>query len=1080
MDQLSISDLHTLLRSRPGLIVGPALTLHPGTLQELADAIETKFQIESDDNFLVAADKAVEKDNNEAAVVAEVNAFITGQKPSAVLSHLADGRWSAIISASYDTNFEAQLQHTADQRPNRKPITTITDFKVPLPPRTLPVFKLLGASGREGLAVTSTQYAQKRAGWRHVIPKFAERVQGSFVLVLGLSDYPPLMVDLIAEIQGSDGAIPRSLIFLHDDPLARSSQIQSLLTGRLRGYVLRGAISDVIQLAADAERSGYHLPATVVQSDDDAPYASLRAHQDLVAIVNEQLSSNVSSDQRQRLLDLLFAPSVTRWDAYAHDLDFRRTISNEFVKQIEQEFRERKSKDPCVLIKGTSASGKTTALKRIAFDLAALNHLVLWIRPNFAPDPRRAFRRMFADIGALRLTETSRVILILDDFVKSSMPRIQDIVAAARAEEVRITLIVTARSTDWSSIDPSEYFGEIMPTIEESVPDHLDDSEWKSLPEYLVKIGICHDLEKAAQECSLCEHRSAHDTLSMLYWLLPATRTAIASAVRDEYFQLGDLAGFRRVLLGATEHTTSILKRAYEMVAVADHYGAPLPIEVLVSALQLDYQPWLDMAKSGSPAWGVLYADEDEEGGTIYRTRNSLVTQMIVEAINCGVLGHAGELSVLTQLIRGCTGKSSSVYREFCVKVLVPAKSLEHLEYDEGLLLYNEAIEALPLPDKTLEHQKGLWIKNAGRDPVEATKVLEAALSTPLYPYAERGEADQHIHTSIAATTLDAIDRGEISLDEGKDKAIEHLSKARSKDYFNPRAVHVQGNLILRLSQKFAEGHIADAFALINQAVADIDRTMIVLGNPVRMARATVGDIKMLEQMREHLYLSVSNIPDLEAEAERLWSQFSRQDGFVLCARKYYEQAVASNRGTRFKNAYEYCQHVRKKVQDAGHVPIAGIAEAELLILYRWRVTRAIFNKLESEIDWNEIEKVARQALRSPNAGDNPLYSFILALACAHLSNWSEANSIFYQLRKETGSNDLLWTPRAFMLDAKGSAKLFQGTIHTGAARDYFHVEELHNDFPLDRCDNWPADGEVAHAYISMAFAGPTAVSSLN
>ena len=76
-----------------------------------------------------------------------------------------------------------------------------------------------------------------------------------------------------------------------------------------------------------------------------------------------------------------------------------------------------------------------------------------------------------------------------------------------------------------------------------------------------------------------------------------------------------------------------------------------------------------------------------------------------------------------------------------------------------GCRYHNAALGALPLPDRTFIHQKGLWMKDKANDPLLAKSVLEEALVTEVYPYTERGEAEEHIHTSIAATLLDAADR---------------------------------------------------------------------------------------------------------------------------------------------------------------------------------------------------------------------------------------------------------------------------------------------------------------------------------
>jgi hypothetical protein len=292
-------------------------------------------------------------------------------------------------------------------------------------------------------------------------------------------------------------------------------------------------------------------------------------------------------------------------------------------------------------------------------------------------------------------------------------------------------------------------------------------------------------------------------------------------------------------------------------------------MEVLVSALGVPYSEWVDATKPDSAAWGLFYCEESEGGQIFYRTRNSIVTRLIVEAINGGTLGRTGELRVMSQLLRACTGSTSPVYREFCVRVLVPHDKLDRLEYDEGLQLYDEAINALPHPDKTLVHHKGLWVKNKGHDATLATQILEQALNTPVFPYAQRGEADGHIHTSIAAAILDGLNDGKEKLDEGKAKILDHLSKARSKDFFNPRAVHVQANLIAHLVDKVEHSGSPDNFAMINQAVADVDHTLILLREHVGRSSPPLEDIKMLEQIRDVVMVKTSSRTRSRVEVER-------------------------------------------------------------------------------------------------------------------------------------------------------------------------------------------------------------------
>ena len=197
---------------------------------------------------------------------------------------------------------------------------------------------------------------------------------------------------------------------------------------------------------------------------------------------------------------------------------------------------------------------------------------------------------------------------------------------------------------------------------------------------------------------------------------------------------------------------------------------------------------------------GGFYSEDSDDNSTVlYRPRNAIVTNVIVNAINGGSFGHSGETRVMRRLLGACTG-SQLVYREYCIQVLVNSDVIHRFEFDDGLALFDSASEALPYEDRTLLHHKGLWIKNKGNDPVNADKILRQALEAKKYPYVAQDEADGYIYTSLAATTLDAIDRKLLTLEEGKSIMLAYLAKAKAREWFNYKAVHVQANLTTRLA----------------------------------------------------------------------------------------------------------------------------------------------------------------------------------------------------------------------------------------------------------------------------------------
>jgi hypothetical protein len=1000
-----------------------------------------------------------------------VREVIGAQRKSSLLAHITKNRWSAVLCAALDGHFEDAFQQEADRHATWQPVTVLGDLTTIPPPRTVPVFKLLGVAARDNFAVSTVSYLDRRAEWRHAVKGFADLVKGNPVLCIGMGDVTWVLTDLIVEMIGERSAMPSSFLFLSDDPVCSNAKVLQLLNRRTRLLRVRGTAGDVARCAAVAAKQGF-TKLIPFPNDDDNPLGKLRAFDDIATLVNDHLEARIGRTEQHLLRDILFSPSVPRWEPFVYGLDFRRTLGKQVLATMTPELAVNTLDSEACVVSGGAVTGKTMLLKRLALDFACAGAVVLWLKPSSYPDTARLLRDLFTKVS--ETAGDKRVVIVMDDPVGFGSLAPRDVVLAAQATDLGIILPIGVRSSEWGVWEQDELVGGLPLIMQVEMPDELDEAEWAALPDYLVTLGVAADRSEAEKSVGGVQSHSARDTLSMLYWLLPETRAGIGSSIRDEYYRLGDVAGLAKVILGTVNQGTAILKSAYEMVAVADHYRASIPMEVLVSALRVPYAEWVDATKQDSAAWGLFYCEESEDRQIYYRTRNSIVTRLIVEAINGGTLGRTGELRVMSQLLRACTSSGSPVYREFCVRVLVPQEKLEHLEYDEGLQLYDEAIEALPHADKTLVHHKGLWVKNKGHDAVLATQILEQALSTPVFPYAQRGEADGHIHTSIAAAILDGLNEGKEKLDEGKAKILDHLSKARSKDFFNPRAVHVQANLIAHLVDKVEQSGSPDYIAMINQALADVDHTLILLRGHAARSGQPVSDIKMLEQIRDVVILKTNSLEDVKQDAERCWSEFGSQEGFVLVARKLL--AVAQEKNKKFDVAYSYCARVMERIAAAGASPSIPLYAVTAQIFYLWRVRRQTYSGTGT-IDWDVLRDLCHPVVSSSPLKQDPLFKQIYALSLAHLGRWQESNALYAQLRQIGIPPHVLWIPRDFLLNEMGGVRTVQGVIRNGNNRDYFYAEDLSTDFYLDRKGRWPRAGEIAHGAIQFSFGGPSVVN---
>lgn len=1073
---LSVDQVASLFRARIGLILGPGAIYGSGVLRTLSQALADQFVVPVRDRFDQVGDEILSRGVNESALREGVHQFIGSVSPVPTYQNLTNISWAAVLSCCFDSLFDDEFRLASERRFMSHEVNVVTDFFKAVPPRTVPVFKLLGSIVRRDSVISTDSYSLKRGTWAPAARSLVQLVRNAPVLCLGMSECPWVLWDLLGMMGAQPISTLSSLILLHDDPLAKDQTLQRLLRDRTALVTVDSELRLLLGIAAERQDT-MEQQALPLSGPGDSLGQALRSYSELVVVVGDRLKSNLQAEESNQLHELLFSPSQPYWDAFAHSLDFARSVTREALDDIELLSRSVTPGSTAAVLIGGAASGKTTVLKRLAFDLANRGQDVLWMLPWFYQDTQSVLVQLFKEVARVR-TDKSRVVVFVDDPVAFGTLTAQDIVNAAESSGIEIVLVAGARTSEWKIHDARAFVGSLQVAAQWQLPDEFDTPEWTALPHYLVTLGVFSSDSAALAAVELARSRRAGDILSMLYWMVPETRRHISRSVQDEYFRLGDSAALTRVLIGDLTKDSSILQRAYEMIAVAEYYRTPLPVEVLVSALGVRYDEWLDASSGEGPAWGLFYSDLSRDGETVsYRTRNSVVTDVIVRTINGGDLSHAGELRVLGQLLSSCTG-TQPVYREFCVRVLVPAENLGRFEYLEGLSLYDAASAALPYPDKTLAHHKGLWIKKYGKDPLAAKAVLLGALETPVFPYASHGEADEHIFTSLAATELDAMSQHVVDYEEGKRQVLNYLDRARSKRFFNPNAVHVEARLMLELIN--ASGDTADRYALINRTVGLLDRTMLLL-----RTRATHGpmqirvadDIKFLEAARVAVMRTAGEPEMLAPEADRLFATSGRQDGFILVARTLYQEAVDREKGTDFNNAFAYCQERIDRIKSAGAVPRAALLEVTLDIYYHWRVVRRVVTASGVPIDWALVRDYCDVLLRSTGTPD-PFHEYLFGVSLAHLGQWPQASAMFANLRRSALPRSILWASRDLLLSDNGTPRRVQGEIKHAGDRSYLYVPDLHFDFLLSRAESWPKEGETAHAYIKFAFGGPSATKS--
>lgn len=118
---------------------------------------------------------------------------------------------------------------------------------------------------------------------------------------------------------------------------------------------------------------------------------------------------------------------------------------------------------------------------------------------------------------------------------------------------------------------------------------------------------IADSLEAANKMMIAPGVRHSKDVLCSLWYLLPQTHGAIEDSLVNEYRHLGETEQAVRHFADAAA-SKSVAKSAYEFVTTTSGFdGAALPVEVLITALEISYSQWGQQCTERKPLWGLLY-----------------------------------------------------------------------------------------------------------------------------------------------------------------------------------------------------------------------------------------------------------------------------------------------------------------------------------------------------------------------------------------------------------------------------------------------------------------------------------------
>jgi hypothetical protein len=1079
---LTIEQAIELMAREPGLVIGPGACTYNGVLTDIRRALTARLSsialpTAGTDYFdvfdVIETLHASELERAKQILREELNRLV----PSIDVPVLASVNWVACVSLCPDALFDAALRDRRDRLASSRDITTVDSPSVTLNTRTLPVYRLLGTPGaadeRAALCYSKSDLLIRESQWPAQLASLSDRLKDSVLVFLGTEPVPELTAKFLATVFGGPRPHPSRLMFMAGDQTPDLPLISAVI--RRSGADLTRVDGDVRQLcsAIASRRARASRPPTTGKVAA-GHWQELISLQHLGLVVPGALSEPGALDPiRRQVVDSLFRPASDDWRPYQFRLALERTVEKQVVAATSE---LASGANPLVVatLHGAAGVGKTTVLRSVAHAFAADGHLVLWCKRAMGESTAQQFRKLIAASKAVLAAEKDlkkRLVIFVDDPWALRISAAEAL-AQAEASQSRVLIFLGFRDSDYVISNTADSSLPGRPDAEFEVAHILDPEELKRLRHVLVGIGAARDDKQADEIIARNPYSQASDILCSLWYLIPDTRAQFESSLADEYRRLGSARATIEGAASSAAQNGETAKAAYEAVAVASSFNIGLPVEILVRSLDVDYRDWFALSEPGKPLWGLLYDTYEEISESyLYRTRNEIVTQVLLRLVNGGLPSHSGQYRVLKRLLAACGGSAPS-YKAFVHDVLVRSrdKMEKMFTFEQGLDLYDTALAALSGGDRSIEHHKGLWIKNVGRNLSRAYDQLQKALTVPDAVGSMRDEPKEYIHTSLAATVLARVRAGELTREAGFDQVVEHLRRASSFAYFNPNQSHVMANALLEMAQVDSTRVDALKLTCLGDALAEIERSLQLIGASGRTAFRYQKALIYFEDLQRRVVEELSDIENLDAHAEEWFTTHRRQIGFVAVARKMLAKATRTDSGGDYKKVSDYLDERMRRVESAGLTIDVDLHLVRADLIIRWRL-----QKTKADVDWPRFLVNLEQVLGSPRYRDDALRRFYYAVALYQLGRLTDANATFAALRRMPNVPSA-HAVRCVLVGNAGFPKRLQGVVSPAAYRTYVTIAELGTDVPLQGNPE-TGPGGTMHVYIGFTMYGPIALS---
>ncbi len=423
--------------------------------------------------------------------------------------------------------------------------------------------------------------------------------------------------------------------------------------------------------------------------------------------------------------------------------------------------------------------------------------------------------------------------------------------------------------------------------------------------------------------------------------MLPQTQAAIEESLIAEYLRLGEVDKAIAALATAAGANKGVAREAYELVTTTSGFdNTPLPVEVLVSALDISYDEWSDSCNAGKPLWGLLYDEDYPSAEThAFRTRNTIVTEVLLRMLNKGTSGHTGEFRCLKNLIRACKS-ASAPYRTFLKDILIDRRKLieSRFTFEQATELYELAQWAYPKPYPLLEHHKCLARSHLGGNLIEiydeVKKLIRKSHDRTIFDQDSPG----NLNTTAAALLNRLVKKGLINSVDGANQAFEHVSEALREDQYSLHAHHVHADMLFNIAENLRKNDEAAFILNMGRAAVIVDRALLLVPPKGPKSMEQHKSAAMLKKIRDQILIGCTDLDTAKNVAIRQFNETGDQSGMSFVARMMLGKALQTGKGHQYKKVDDFIREAFKQIAVGSGQPSNDLILCRVELVINWKI----------------------------------------------------------------------------------------------------------------------------------------------